>query len=135
MLMLTPVSLILASTVIEGVVSPAPALRVTVEVYLPDWLTMTSLASTGHAPRSEKYSAREALPFAARGDRFRHLGPGDIVLVRRNRDCRKDADDRDNDHQLDEGEASLQLVRKVHGIPEKKSRRFRRLFSVHRKLY
>jgi hypothetical protein len=39
------------------------------------------------------------------------------VGVERDRDCGEDADDRDDDHQLDEGEASLLVptAKDVHG--------------------
>ena len=38
---------------------------------------------------------------------FRHLGTGYVSVVLRHSDRSENADDRDNDHELDEGEAFL----------------------------
>src|SRR5690348_9817178 len=43
---------------------------------------------------------------------FRHLRTNQVVLVRRNGDGRQDRDDRDDDHQFDQGETFLQ---RFHG--------------------
>src|SRR5690349_7642878 len=56
MAVLTPALLILACSVAEGLVVPAPALIVTVDVYLPVTVPMTSEASAGHMPLSATYS-------------------------------------------------------------------------------
>src|SRR5690606_4739937 len=44
------------------------------------------------------------------GQTSRHLRPGDVVLVGRQRDGGQDGDDRDHDHQFDQGETSLILL-------------------------
>ena len=63
---LTVAVLIFAVTVMEVVVWPEPEPNDTVEVYLPAWLPMTSDASNGQVPLSEKYSASGVLALADR---------------------------------------------------------------------
>ena len=63
---LTPVLLILACSAAVEVVRPEPTEIVTVDVYLPTTLPMTSVASTGHMPLSAMYSERGILAPDAR---------------------------------------------------------------------
>ncbi len=41
---------------------------------------------------------------------FRHLRTNHIILIRRNRDCRQNTNNRHHDHQFDQGETLLQLL-------------------------
>ena len=42
-------------------------------------------------------------------ERLRHLRAGDVVLIRRQRDGGQDADDRNHDHQFDQGKTLLNV--------------------------
>src|SRR5690606_3849067 len=47
---------------------------------------------------------------------FRHLRTNRVILIRRNRDRGQDADDGHHDHQLDEREAALLLLKHVNSL-------------------
>ncbi len=62
--------------------------------------------------RADRHSRLDRVQFGHGGRRVRAAG---VVAVHRDGDGRQDADDRDHDHQLDQGETLLDLL--LHEIP------------------